>query len=357
MSISLNSSPYGVLPDGRAVQAHQLTNNNGVRVTLLDYGATLARVETPDRSGRVADVTHGFDDLTGWLSNRFYFGANVGRFANRIAGGKFSLDGKTYQLATNNMPNGIPCHLHGGNAGFDKRLWSSRPVRDSHRAGVEFSYLSSDGEEGYPGNLSTTLTYRLSEKNELSIEFRATTDRTTIVNLTNHVYWNLTADPSRQITGHHVQLEADAVLPVSAGLIPLGTKAPVKGTPLDFTQPQAIGSRINVDDPLLKIANGYDHCWVLREGKGLRLAARVFEAESGRKLELLTDQPGLQFYTGNFLNGSAKGKSGANYPFRSGFCLEPQNFPDAPNHPEFPSAVLRPGEVYSRTLMYRFSQE
>lgn len=357
MPVSLHTSPYGSLPDGRTVKVHHLSNANHISVTLLDYGATLAAVKIPDRAGRVADVTHGFDDLTGWLGNKFYFGANVGRFANRIGGGKFSLDGKTYQLATNNTPGGIPCHLHGGTAGFDKRLWDSRPVQDVNRAGVEFTYLSPDGEEGYPGNLSTTVTYWLSEKDELSIEFRATTDQATIINLTNHVYWNLTGDSSREITGHQVQLDADAILPVSAGLIPLGTKAPVKGTPFDFTQPHAIGERIHADDALLKIANGYDHCWVLRGEKNLRLAARVVEPQSGRKLELFTDQPGLQFYTGNFLNGTARGKGGANYPFRTAFCLEPQNFPDSPNHPEFPSAVLRPGERYSHTLSYRFSRE
>jgi len=357
MPVTLHSSAYGVLPDGRAVNAHHLSTGNGVRVTLLDYGATLAAVETPDRSGQVADVTHGFDDLNGWLGNRFYFGANVGRFANRIAGGRFSLDGKTYQLATNNRPGGIPCHLHGGNVGFDKRLWTSRPVQDPHRTGVEFRYLSPDGEEGYPGNLSVTVSYWLAETNELSIEFRASTDQATIINLTNHVYWNLTANSSRQITGHQVRLESDAILPVNAGLIPVGSIAPTRGTPFDFTQFHAIGSRIEAADPLLKLANGYDHCWVLREEKGLRLAARVHEPESGRKLELFTDQPGLQFYTGNFLDGTAQGKHGANYPFRTAFCLEPQNFPDAPNHRAFPSAVLRPGENYSRTLKYRFSHE
>lgn len=357
MSVSLKSSPYGVLPDGLAVKIHHLTNSHGVRIGLLDYGATLASVEFPDRAGRIADVTHGFDDLAGWLGNTSYFGANIGRFGNRIAAGKFSLEGKTYQLATNNSPGGIPCHLHGGKVGFDKRPWQSRPVQKSDAAGVEFSYLSTDGEEGYPGNLSTTVTYWLGEKDELTIEFRASTDRATIVNLTNHAYWNLTGDPSKPITGHQVQLEADAILPTDAGLIPLGTKLLVKDTPFDFTQPHPIGSRIGADHIQLKNAGGYDHCWVLRGGKKLRLAARVSEPESGREFELFTDQPGVQLYTGNFLNGTAKGKGGANYPFRSAFCLEPQNFPDAPNRPEFSSAVLRPGETYSHTLVYRFSHE
>ncbi len=355
MPISLSTLPYGTLPDGRAVKVHHLSNASDVRISLLDWGATLASVEFHDRTGRSAEVTHGFDDLTGWLGNKSYFGANIGRFGNRIAGGKFSLEGKTYQLATNNTPGGIPCHLHGGNAGFDKRLWQSRPVQKPDAAGVEFSYLSPDGEEGYPGNLSTTVTYWLDEKDELTIEFRATTDRATIVNLTNHAYWNLTGDPLKPITGHQLQLEADAMLPTNAGLIPLGEKAPVKNTPFDFTQPHTIGSRIGDNDPQLKIAGGYDHCWVLRGENKLRLAARVFEPESGRKLELYTDQPGVQLYTGNFLDGTTKGKNGVNYAFRTAFCLEPQNFPDAPNHPEFPPAVLRPGTTYAHTLVYRFS--
>ena len=355
MSVALTSSDYGALPDGRAVKQHILSNISGVRVTLLDYGAILASVELPDRNGKITGVTHGYDDLTGWLGNRSYFGANVGRYANRIAAGKFSLNGKSYQLATNNTPGGIPCHLHGGTAGFDKRLWSSRPTQKTEATGVEFSYLSPDGEEGYPGNLSVKITYWLTENNELTIEYRATTDQATIVNLTNHVYWNLTGDPGIQITGHKVQLEADALLPVNAGLIPTGARLAVKGTPFDFTQSQEIGSRIGADDALLKVGNGYDHCWILREQAGLRLAARVHEPKFGRKLELFTDQPGLQLYTGNFLDGTAKGKGGVIYPFRTAFCLEPQKFPDAPNQPQFPSATLKPGETYSHTLMYRFS--
>ena len=357
MSVALTSSEYGSLPDGRAVKQHILSNASGVRITMLDYGAALASVEFPDRNGRVTDVTHGYDDLAGWLRNRSYFGANVGRYANRIAAGKFSLNGRSYQLATNNNPGGIPCHLHGGTAGFDKKLWSSRPTQKNGATGVEFSYLSPDGEEGYPGNLSVKINYWLTEKNELTIEYRATTDQTTIVNLTNHVYWNLTGDSSSQITGHKVQLEADALLPVNAGLIPTGSRLPVKGTPFDFTQSHEIGNHIGADDALLKVGNGYDHCWILREQAGLRLAACVHEPKSGRKLELFTDQPGLQLYTGNFLDGTAKGKAGATYPFRTAFCLEPQKFPDAPNQPQFPSATLTPGETYSHTLRYRFSAE
>lgn len=357
MPASPFSSNYGTLPDGRAVKQYTLATDHGVRVVLLDYGATLASVEIPDRNGRVTDVTHGYDDLAGWLGNTSYFGANVGRFANRIASGKFTLDGKSHELATNNTPGGLPCHLHGGNSGFDKKLWSGRIVDKPGARGVEFSYLSPDGEENYPGNLAVGVTYWLTDRNELEINYRATTDQTTIVNLTNHAYWNLTGDPHQPITGHEVQLEADSVLAVNAGLIPTGALLPVAGTPFDFTQSHKIGDRIGENNALLKVGNGYDHCWVLREAKGLRLAARVYEPQSGRRLELFTDQPGLQLYTGNFLDGTSKGKGGAAYQFRTAFCLEPQKFPDSPNQPGFPSATLRPGEVYEHSLVYRFSAE
>ena len=357
MSDAISTSHYGTLPDGSAIRCYTLTNLHGLRVTLLDYGATVASVEIPDRHGRRIDVTHGYDDLTGWLGNTSYFGANVGRYANRIAHGKFTLDGKIHTLATNNAPGGIPCHLHGGNMGFDKKLWAGRAVKKPGALGVEFTYVSPDGEEGYPGTVAVKITHWLTEKNELVIEYHATTDQPTIINLTNHTYWNLTGNPRQQITGHKVQLESDAVLAVDQGLIPTGSKQPVKGTPFDFTRPQEIGSRIGVDDALLRVGNGYDHCWVLREENGLRLAARVEEPQSGRVLELFTDQPGVQFYTGNFLNGTAVGKGGVNYDFRTAFCLEPQGFPDAPNQPHFPSANLRPGQVYEHVLMYRFSTQ
>lgn len=357
MSAQISTSEYGVLPDGRSVKRFILTNARGVRVTLLEYGAMLAAVELPDRTGRVADVTHGYDNLQGWLTNSSYFGATVGRFANRIAAGKFTLEGKTYTLATNNTPNGIPCHLHGGRAGFNQKLWSGNVSEQGGVDGVAFSYLSVDGEEGYPGNLATTAFYALTDENELKIEFQATTDRTTIVNLTNHAYWNLSGDPRETILGHRVQLEADAMLAVDAGLIPTGERRAVAGTPLDFTKAETVGSRIGADNEQLKLANGYDHCWVLRSGDGLRRAARVSEPNSGRVIELFSDQPGMQFYSGNFLDGSAKGKGGVAYQFRTAFCLEPQRFPDAPNQPSFPSAVLRPGEHYRHRMVYRFSVE
>jgi aldose 1-epimerase len=355
MPVEITTSPYGTLSDGRTVHQFILTNSHGVRVALLDYGATLASVAFPDRAGKVVDVTHGYDDLVGWLGNKSYFGANVGRFANRIAAGKFSLDGKTHTLATNDAPAGIPCHLHGGNSGFDKKLWQGRPLKNSGAAGVEFLYLSPDGEEGYPGNLSTKITCWLTEQNCLRIEFHATTDQATIVNLTNHAYWNLSGNPNERITGHEVRLEADGVLEVDKGLIPTGAILPVKDTPFDFTHNEQIGRRIEADNALLKVGNGYDHCWVLRERPGLRLAAHVHEPGTGRTLELFTDQPGLQLYTGNFLDGNARGKAGVAYQFRTAFCVEPQKFPDSPNHASFPSAVLRPGGAYSHVMEYRFS--
>jgi aldose 1-epimerase len=267
------------------------------------------------------------------------------------------LDGKSYVLATNNTPGGIPCSLHGGKEGFNRKLWTGHPVSKSGAEGVEFSYVSPDGEEGYPGKLSAKVTYWLTQKNELVMEYSATTDKPTVVNLTNHAYWNLTADMKQPILGHLLQLNADALLQVNPGLIPTGVKAPVSGTPFDFKQPKEIGSRIGIDDAQLKLGNGYDHCWVLTEGKGVRLVAKVREPKSGRVLELSTDQPGLQFYTGNFLDGTAKGKGGVAYQFRTAFCLEPQRFPDAPNKPEFPSARLNPDETYHHTLIYKFSTE
>ncbi|WP_438481315.1 aldose epimerase family protein [Oleiharenicola lentus] len=355
MASSAKISDYGVLPDARAVKQYVLTGRTGVRVTLLDYGATVASVELPDRAGKCAEVTHGYDDLAGWMADTNYFGATIGRFGNRIADGKFSLEGKTYPLAKNNMPAGQPCHLHGGKEGFNKKLWSGRAIEKPGASGVEFSYVSPDGEEGYPGALSVRTTYWLSDANELTIEYRATTDRTTIINLTNHTYWNLTGDPRKPITRHEVQLNADAMLPVTPGLIPTGARKPVAGTPFDFTKPTSVGARIDADDEQLNFGNGYDHCWVLRGEATLRSVVRVEDPKSGRVLELLSDQAGLQLYTGNFLDGKSKGRHGHAYEFRTAFCLEPQRFPDAPNQPQFPSAVLHAGEVYTHTMVYRFA--
>lgn len=349
------SELHGRLPDGRVVKSFTLTNQAGVKVTLLSYGALVAAISTPDRQGKHADITLGNDALAGWLANDTYMGATIGRYANRIAQGGFELEGRAYQLETNNAPGGMPCHLHGGKEGFNRKLWSAKVAEQAGAGAVEFSYTSAHGEEGYPGQLEARVTYTLTEQSELRIAYEATTDRLTIVNLTNHTYWNLTGDPTQTILGHRLTLAADEMLPVNAGLIPTGQRSSVKASPFDFTREKAVGESIDAKDRQLEFGGGYDHCWVLRQGEGVRLAARIYEPGSGRVLELFTDQPGLQFYSGNFLDGSVKGKGGVSYQWRTGLCLEPGNFPDAPNRPEFPSAALMPGQVYRHTTVLKFS--
>lgn len=348
---SIQTHSYGTMPEGREVKIFNLTNQNGLIAKVSEYGATLVSMEIPDRDGALADVTLGYDTLDQWLGNNSYFGSSVGRHANRIAGGKFSLDGKSYQLATNNAPAGIPCHLHGGKTGFDKVLWTGEVSGNS----VIFRYRSVDGEEGYPGNLDVSITYSLTEENELIWEASATTDAPTVINLAHHSYWNLTGDPRRNILDHVLQIEADQYLPTNAGMIPTGELTTVSGSPMDFTQATAIGERIGFNFEALRYGGGYDHCWVLRSGTGLRVAAHLSDPHSGRTMEIFTDQPGIQFYSGNFLDGKSIGKNGIAYGHRTGLCLETQNFPDAPNQPSFPSAVLRPGETYRHKLIHRFS--
>jgi aldose 1-epimerase len=350
----LETAVYGKLNDGREVKIFTLTNPKGLTARITEYGAILVSLEVPDRQGAKADVTLGYDTLAGWLTNTSYFGASVGRFGNRIAHGKFTLDRKAYTLATNNAPGGLPCQLHGGIKGFDKVLWQGEPVRKAGARGVALTYTSQDGEEGYPGTLQVKITYWLTDANELVWEAEATTDKPTVLNLVHHTYWNLSGDPTKPITDETLMLAADDYLPTDKGQIPTGAVAPVAGTPLDFRTPMRIGARIEADFEPLKIAGGYDHCWVLRKGQGVRFAARLKDPASGRILEVLTDQPGIQFYCGNSLEGSATGKNGVKYQFRTGLCLETENFPDAPNHPDFPSAVLRPGETYHHTLVLRF---
>lgn len=340
------------MPDGREVALFTLTNANGLRARVTEYGAILVSMEIPDRQGDLADVTHGYDTLDGWLTNTSYFGATVGRFANRIAHGKFTLDGKEYELATNNSPGDIPCHLHGGVTGFDKVLWSGTATAD----GVELTYLSKDGEEGYPGNLDIKVTYRLTEDNELIWQAEATTDAPTIINMAHHSYWNMGGNPAASINDHKLMLAADHYLPTNAGLIPSGEIAPVAGTPMDFTTPTAIGARVEDDFEALKFGGGYDHAWVLRKGgdSSLHLAARLKDPASGRVMEVHTNQPAIQFYGGNFLDGTVAGKGGMKYAHRTALCLETENFPDAPNNPDSPSSVLRPGETYTHTMVHRF---
>lgn len=345
---------HGVMPDGSEVRIFTLTNAHGLKARVTEYGAILVSMETPDRSGKIADITHGFDSLEGWFGNDPYFGATIGRFGNRIKDGKFSLEGKDYTLATNNEPGGIPCALHGGLKGFDKVLWSGKVIADN---GVEFSYQSKDGEEGFSGNLTVKVTYTLTDANELKWEVTATTDAPTVINIVHHTYWNLSGDPATKTTDHVLTLHADHYLPTDAGLIPTGEIAPVAGTPMDFTKPTVIGERIDADFEALKLGNGYDHAWVLRKAEGVRPAARVKDPKTGRVMEVSTDQPAVQFYAANFLDGKVIGKGGVAYAKRSAFCLETEGFPDAPNQPSFPSTVLSPGESYEHKLVFKFSAE
>jgi aldose 1-epimerase len=353
-SSAVKQEVFGKMPDGTEVKIFTLTNKNGLKARVTEYGAILVSMETPDKSGKIADITHGYDTLDGWLTNTSYFGSTVGRFGNRIGKGKFTLDGKEYTLATNNDPGGIPCHLHGGIKGFDKVLWSGKPVGDN---GVEFTYVSKDGEEGYPGNLTVKTTYSLNDENELTWQTTATTDAPTILNIVHHSYWNLSGDPTTSINDHVLTLHAPNFLPTDMGLIPTGVIAQVAGTPMDFTKPTAIGERVEADFEALKFGGGYDHAWVLEKSDGLRLAARLKDPKSGRVMEIHTDQPAIQFYGGNFLDGTVAGKGGVKYAHRTALCLETENFPDAPNKPDFPSAVLRPGETYSHTMIHRFLAE
>jgi len=339
---------FGTLDDGRQVHLFTLTNSQGTRVRLIDYGAIVVSVETYDRQGERANINLGFDSLGGYPKRHPYFGATIGRFCNRIAGGRFVLDGHRYELATNNGPN----HLHGGVRGFDRYLWTARPYKSDAEVGVEFSLRSPDGDEGYPGNLDVIATYALTEQNELRVEFRAQTDKPTIVNLTNHNYWNLHGAGRGTILDHELVLACDYYLPVDATLIPTGEIAPVDGTVLDFRSPQPIGARF---DQMKTEPKGYDHCFVIRGEPGtMRWAATVKERQSGRTLQVYTTQPGIQFYTGNFLDGS---ESAGGFPQHGGFCLETQHYPDSPNQAHFPSTVLRPGQSYRQETRYRFGIE
>ena len=341
-----SSEQFGIMPDGRQVQLFSLINDRGLEVKITNYGGIIAVIKAPDREGQIDDVVLGHDTLEGYLNRSRYFGAVVGRYANRIAHGRFTLNGDSYSLAINNGAN----HLHGGLKGFDKVLWEARELSD----GLQIEYLSKDGDQGYPGNVRATVNYSLTPANELRIEYLATTDKETIINLTNHSYFNLAGEGT--ILGHELTLNADAFTPVDRGLIPTGEIRSVTNTPMDFTSVAAVGTRIGDDYEQLKFAGGYDHNFVLRGGGGqLRQAARFYEPRCGRLMEVFTTQPGMQFYSGNFLDGSIVGKQGVPYVRHSGCCFEPQHFPDSPNHPEFPSTVLKPGEHYRHTTVYKFS--
>jgi aldose 1-epimerase len=346
---------FGTTADGRQGEAITLTNGHGMRATILSYGAILQSLSAPDRTGKSEDVTLGYTDMKGYLVAPNYFGATVGRYANRIKGGTFSIDGKTYTLAKNNGPNA----LHGGPTGFDKRLWTVEKVSSGESASVTLRYVSADGEEGYPGQLTVTATYALNEKNELSVEYTATTTKPTIVNITNHSFFNLAGEASqRAIYDHVVTIPAETTTPVDKTLIPTGQLRPVEGTPFDFRKPTAIGARIRDGrDPQIVFGQGYDENFVIAKAPSAQpvLHARVEDPSSGRVMEILSNQPGVQFYTGNFLDGTAIGKS--NHAYRQGdaLALEPQVFPDTPNQPAFGSARLNPGQTYRNMIVYRFS--
>jgi aldose 1-epimerase len=335
---------FGETQDGRPVDVYVLTNTRGMVVKAMTYGAIVTELHVTDRNGRLGDIVLGFDEFAGYLRGHPYFGAVVGRVANRIARGRFNLDGIEYKLATNDGLN----HLHGGLKGFDKVLWQAEPAQTND--GVKFTYLSHDGEEGYPGDLSVTVTYTLTEDNEFRIEYAASSDKATPVNLTNHSYFNLAGAEHTNILDHELSLAADHFTQVDDELIPTGEIRSVEGTPLDFRKSRSIGARIG------ELSGGYDYNFVLnRAGKGLMSAAYVHEPTTGRSMEILTTEPGIQFYSGNFLDGSLKGKKGVVYGKHQGFCLEAQHFPDSVNHPNFPTTVLRPGETYTQTTIHRFS--
>jgi aldose 1-epimerase len=349
--LNVEQQPFGKTKDGKEVAVYTLTNSRGTKVRLIDYGATLISVETPDKAGKTANITLGFPKLAGYLERHPYFGSTVGRYGNRIAGGKFKLDGKEYTLATNNGPN----HLHGGIKAFDAVLWKSQPVKETNSVGVRFTHTSPDGDEGYPGKLDVTTTYTLTANNELRIDYEATTDKATVVNLTNHAYWNLAGAGSSTILKHELTLAADKYLPIDDTSIPTGKLAEVKGTAFDFTTPHAIGERINEIKKDPHKTQGYDHCYVLRGQQGkLELAAKVKDPASGRVLEIFTTEPGIQLYCGNFLGGGA-GEGG--YKQHEAFCLETQHYPDSPNQPAFPTTTLKPGETYKSTTLHKFSVE
>jgi aldose 1-epimerase len=344
--MTIEKKPFGKTADGKPVTLYTLSNNQGNTVELIDYGAIVVSINVPDRSGKKTNVTAGFSSIDGYLERHPYFGATVGRFCNRIAMGKFSLEGKTYSLAVNNGPN----HLHGGEVGFDKRMWQVAEVKADNSVGLKFTYVSPDGEEGYPGTLTTIAEYRWDNNNCLTLDLQATTDKPTVLNLTNHAYFNLGGAGSGTIHQHELTLACDQYLPVDESMIPKGALAPVAGTPLDFTTPHKIGERI----AQLKETNGYDHCFVVKGKAGeLRDAAKVVDPASGRTLSIKTTQPGIQLYTGNFLDGKP---GNAGFKTHEAFCLETQHYPDSPNQPSFPSTVLRPGEKFHQVTTFTFGK-
>jgi aldose 1-epimerase len=349
---TVKKESFGKTADGQSVELYTLTNAKGMVAKITNYGGIITSLKVPDRNGKLDDVVLGFDNLDAYLKGHPYFGAIIGRYGNRIAKGRFTLDGVEYKLAVNNGEN----HLHGGIKGFDKVVWNAKPAQTRNGATLELAYLSKDGEEGYPGNLSVKVIYTLTNANELKIDYSATTDKDTVINLTSHSYFNLAGQGNGDILKHQLSINANRFTPMDAGSIPTGELKDVRGTPFDFSQATGIGARINQDDEQLKFGKGYDHNFVLNGEMGtLRQAARVYETASGRVMEVWTTEPGMQFYTGNFLDGTLTGKDGKVYNQRYGFCLETQHFPDSPNKPNFPSVVLKKGGRYQTTTTYKFS--
>ncbi|AZB25846.1 galactose mutarotase [Chryseobacterium bernardetii] len=348
---NVHTSDYGVTPKGDSIKKYTLTNKNGMKVEVINFGGIITSLTAPDRNGKYEDVVLGFTKSEGYFDgNPYYFGALIGRYGNRIANAQFTLEGKTYEINKNDGPNS----LHGGKEGFHTRFWNIEAVKDAKFPTLKLSYTSADGEEGYPGKLTTTVFYTLTDDNALEISYEAETDKPTVVNLTQHSYFNLSGNFTKTITDHELQINADHFLPVNETLIPTGEQKAVKGTPFDFTVSKAIGKDISAEDDQLKKGKGYDHNWILN-GKGMRSIAKVYHQGTGRLMEVFTDEPGVQFYSGNFLDGKFDTKTGGKNEFRTGFCLETQHFPDSPNQPSFPSTELKPGQKYHSTTIYKFS--
>jgi len=349
---TITKTPYGKLPDGTVIDQYTLKNTNGMTVGIITYGGIITSWTAPNKEGVYEDVVLGYTQLEEYLNGSPYFGALIGRYGNRIAQAKFALDGKEYTLAVNDGPN----HLHGGLKGFDKVVWNATQSKTDSGVSLVLRYLSAHMEEGYPGNLETTVTYTLTPNNELEVKYQAITDQKTVVNLTQHSYFNLSADFSKPIVDHQISIDADSYLPVDETLIPTGEFAEVQNTPFDFRKAKTIGKDIDTDHDQLKKGLGYDHCWVLNhQNQGLRFAASAHHKKSGRLLEVYTDEPGMQFYTGNFLDGTLPNKQGGTYAHRTGFCLETQHYPDSPNQENFPSVILNPGETYTTKTIFKFS--
>ena len=350
--VNIDKKPFGVTKDGIDINQYILKNSNGMQISVINYGGIITSWKAKDRDGSYEDIVLGFDNLSDYESSSPYFGALIGRYGNRIKEGKFSLDGVDYKLEVNNGEN----HLHGGVKGFDKVIWEVEKEVKESSASLILRHISTDMEEGYPGNLDVKVIYTLTNDDELKVRYEAETDKKTIVNLTQHSYFNLSANLSRDILAHQITIDADSFLPVDKTLIPSGELRDVEGTPFDFREPKRVGDDINEDYTQLTFGNGYDHCWVLNnQNEGMRFVASAYDTLSGRSLEIFSDQPGIQFYSGNFLDGTLKSKDGGNYEFRSGFCLETPHYPNSPNQESFPSVILNPGEKYNTETIFRFS--